>query len=124
MTNVLSLIIFACHKHQINSCSNGTATTTVTFVGSASGNTQYYDLQRRENGGSWVTTLNGQQITAGETNTHTSSAFNDGTLVEWQYRIGDSNPSSGSYTTTGTGSGSLDSSTSSCFGSVFDCASS
>ena len=92
---------------QINSCSNGTATTTVTFVGSASGNTQYYDLQRRENGGSWSDVVNGESIAAGETNTHTSSAFNDGTLVEWQYRIGDSNPSSGSYTTTGTGSGTL-----------------
>ena len=87
---------------QINSCSNGTATTTVTFVGSASGNTQYYDLQRREDGGSWSDVVNGESIAAGETNTHTSSAFNDGTLVEWQYRIGDSNPSSGSYTTTGT----------------------
>ena len=92
---------------QINSCSNGTATTTVTFVGSASGNTQYYDLQRREDGGSWSDVVNGESIAAGETNTHTSSAFNDGTLVEWQYRIGDSNPSSGSYTTTGTGSGTL-----------------
>ena len=99
---------------QINTCSNGTATTTVTFIGSASGNTQYYDLQRRENGGSWVTTLDGQEITAGETNTHTSSAFNNGTLVEWQYRIGDSNPSSGSYATTGTGSGSLTARTIDC----------
>ena len=98
----------------INTCSNGTATTTVTFVGSGSGTTQYYDLQRRENGGSWSDVVNGESIAAGETNTHTSSAFDDGTLVEWQYRIGDSNPSSGSYITAGTGSGTLTNRTIDC----------
>ena len=46
----------------LGSCSSGSATTTVSFVASDNGNTQYYDLQRRVDSGSWVTILDGESI--------------------------------------------------------------
>ena len=62
----------------------------------------YYDLSRRVNTGSgwssWVTTLNGQSLSAGSTH-----IFGDGytqahgTQVQFRYREGTSNPSSGDY---------------------------
>ncbi len=96
----------------LGSCSNGSATTTVSFVASDNGNTQYYDLQRRVDSGSWVTILDGESIAGGETNNHTATLGSG--AYEWQYRIGDSNPSSGSYTSNGISGSTLTSRTVDC----------
>ena len=82
------------------SCSSGAATANFTL--SATGTTMYYDLQRRIDTGSgfssWVTTVNGGSISAGGSFTAgTGTARDHGTVVEYQYRAGSSNPSSGSY---------------------------
>ena len=90
-----------------NTCSGGTATVTITFVGSSGADTQYYDLQYKVDSGSWTNIVDGESITNGETNTHTSVAVSHGSTISFQYRIGDSNPSSGAYRTTGTSSGTL-----------------
>ena len=82
------------------SCSNGQSDVRVDVT--AYQTTMYYDLQRRVNTGSgwssWVTTLNGQSLSAGSThifgNGYTQS---HGTQVQFRYREGTSNPSSGSY---------------------------
>ena len=92
-----------------------TTTVTATFVASSTGVTQYYDLQYKiGSGGTWANLVDGQAIAAGETKTHTSPSVSDGSTIYFQYRIGDSNPSSGSYGTTGTGSGTLSSQTIDC----------
>jgi len=96
----------------LGSCSSGSATTTVSFVASDNGNTQYYDLQRRVDSGSWVTILDGESIAGGETNNHTATLGSG--VYEWQYRIGDSNPSSGSYTSNGISGSTLTSRTVDC----------
>ena len=83
-----------------NTCSGGTATVTITFVGSSGADTQYYDLQYKVDSGSWTNIVDGESITNGETNTHTSVAVSHGS-ISFQYRI-DLNPSSGAYRTTGT----------------------
>ena len=82
------------------SCSNGESDVRVDVT--AYSTTMYYDLQRRVNTGSgwssWVTTLNGQSLSAGSTH-----IFGDGytqahgTQVQFRYREGTSNPSSGDY---------------------------
>ena len=82
------------------SCSSGAATANFTL--SATGTTMFYDLQRRIDTGSgfssWVTTVNGGSISAGGSFTAgTGTARDHGTVVEYQYRVGSSNPSSGSY---------------------------
>ena len=64
--------------------------------------TMYYDLQRRVNTGSgwssWVTTLNGQSLSAGSTHIFGDGYIVDsGTQVQFRYREGTSNPSSGDY---------------------------
>mgnify|MGYP003326103939 FL=1 len=82
------------------SCSSGAATANFTL--SATGTTMYYDLQRRINTGSgfssWSTTVDGGSISAGGSFTAGTGTTRDhGTVVEYQYRAGSSNPSSGSY---------------------------
>ena len=83
-----------------STCSSGEATVRVDLT--AYQTTMYYDLQRRVNTGSgwssWVTTLNGASLSAGSTATAGSSyTQSHGTQVQFRYREGTSNPSSGSY---------------------------
>ena len=73
------------------------------------GTTQYFDVQYRISGGSWVDLLNGEEITPnGQFPASGIPQVYNGQTVEFQMRYGSSNPSSGDFYTVGdllTGSG-------------------
>ena len=81
----------------LNSCSSGTATSSIAVT--ASGSTMYVDVQYSTNGGSsWITLQNGNAISSGSTETYTTPAQSHSSTIQWQYRSGTSDPTSGSYT--------------------------
>jgi hypothetical protein len=71
--------------------------------------TQYFDVDYRIAGGSWVSILNGTQISpGGQFSTSDAPAVYQGQTVEYRMRYNTSNPSSGTFYTVGdllTGSG-------------------
>ena len=71
--------------------------------------TQYFDVDYRIAGGSWVNILNGTQISpGGQFSTSDAPAVYQGQTVEYRMRYNTSNPSSGTFYTVGdllTGSG-------------------
>ena len=77
----------------------------VTNTGNSDG---YFDIEYKLtlNGtdvSNWNTLYDGNSITSGQTKTYTTTALEHGYQLSWRVRSGLSNPSSGTYTSAGTG---------------------
>ena len=69
------------------------------WVTNTSGVDAYFDVQySTNNGSSWTTLGDGEEITNGAAYMFITSQYSNGTNVIWQWRGATSNPSSGSFT--------------------------
>ena len=91
----------------MGTCSGGSAVPqlVVTNTGNSTG---YFDIEYKLtlNGSdvsSWNTLYDGNSIDSGQSKTYTMTAKEHGYQISWRVRSGTSNPSSGSYTSAGTG---------------------
>ena len=91
----------------LGTCSSGSAIPqlVVTNTGNSTG---YFDIEYKLtlNGSdvtNWNTLYDGNSINSGQSRTYTMTAKEHGYQISWRVRSGSSNPSSGSYTSAGTG---------------------
>ena len=83
---------------ELLACSNGAAVSRATL--STTGSAYFFDLDYSIDGGSnWTNLQNGQEVSAGGSETYSAPAQAHGVTVSWRYRYDVTNPSSGDYIT-------------------------